>query len=380
MSVFPQTLHPDQQKLIDTIWAGYQQAGEWPIFEYVEAMLDKEGLDVVQVMAGLPAVGHGGLGGPSYGLVRPPVSQGRAPGRSEKLALTVAGLNYVTAASGLVGTFLRILDLMVETRREAVFDPVKQTDVVVSSEMMHRHLQPIDLEDLGYQEQITLTEPPTWFQATVPPGSTWARDARREIRHFAGVGDVEDYLGRVAVYLAVPEPPAVARYASPFELAASLDYFNAIWKLHVDKKRPILRFYSAERAGKLGLDAGTEEEFHTRLTALGEVLKNMDVPSTPGVGGHALERLPVFLKTKVPTANADRIDHAVAVLYAIKVLRDSGQHVEALAESAGKLPVLGLTFPIIDWSGAWNTISTAAIEAFDTLRDELNVLGEDAEA
>ena len=94
----------------------------------------------------------------------------------------------------------------------------------------------------------------------------------------------------------------------------------------------------------------------------------------------ALKRLPVFLKARVPTANTDRIDHAVAVLNAIRVLRDSGQHVEALAESAGQLPVLGLAFPITDWSGSWNTITTAAIEAFDTLRDELNVLGEDTEA
>lgn len=375
MSVFPPVLADAQQALIDIVWIGYRQALQWPFFEFVEGMMDKQNLDAVEVLASLPTLGRTAQGHAAYGLVRPVYSGGKAPMANQPLPLTVAGLRYVPEASNGIALFFRLLDVMAAMRREAVFNPAKLSPVLVTETALKEKLTP-NPEDLAFLDLITQTEPPTWLGSSVPD-ARWSRQVTREIRHFEGVTSIPEYVARLALYLEEPAPAPEPRYASPFELNAALDYFNAVWKLRFDRKRPILRIFSAERTAKIALDAGTQEEFDSRLTALSEIIKNLDVPPTPGVGGHPLQRLPFYMKANLPGASGERIERAVAVLGAIRVLRDSGQHVDAMTDSAEVLPLLGLTFPITDWSGAWNTVSAAAVDAVNTLREEITVSDDD---
>ena len=369
--MFPAKLDEDQQHLIDTLWQGFQRAGDWPKYFYLEAMLDKRDLDAEQVLAGLPVIGGGSPRTAAYGLVRPSYVGPTRPQAGTPVPLTLAGLSYVPEAAGAVDSFFALLDVMARLRREAVFDPLKETMVQVTSTHLATELG-MDEDDLRLLGVITLTEPATSSQGAAVDGDEWARQIGRGIRHFAGVRSIPEYLERIAAYYTVPEPAPAPRYPSPFELGASLDYLNAVWKLRFGKQRPVLRIFSAERCGKLGLEAATSEEFYARLTALAEIIKDLDVPGTPGVGGHPLERVRGFLAAQLSQPNTERISTAIDSLDAIRSLRDSGQHTDAMVKAIERLASLGLAFPITDWSGAWSAISTAAIDAVDALRDEIS--------
>ena len=55
-----------------------------------------------------------------------------------------------------------------------------------------------------------------------------------------------------------------------------------------------------ERSARLAFDAGSPDEVDSRLSALAELLKGLQVPGLPGVGGHALQRLGPFLESQLP--------------------------------------------------------------------------------
>lgn len=370
--MFPEKLEEAQQILLDTVWQGYQRAEEWPKYFYVEAVLDQHDLDAEQVIASLPVIGGRLSGSSAYGLVRPTFIGPTRPQAGAPVPLTLAGLSYIAGASSVVQQYFALLDVMALARRRAVFDPVHETVVQISSSEMNRDGR-MDQDDLQFLGLVAQTEPATASYGMVPDGELWAITVGRSIKHFAGVRNVGEYLDRIAALFVEPETVEQPRYASPLELAASLDYLNVVWMLRFGKKKPLLRLFSAERCSKLGLDAGTREEYYARLTALAEIIKDFDAPGVAGIGGHPLPRMKGFLLQELSAPNEERIKTALSTLDAIRVLRDSGQHNNAHVDAAARLKTFGLKFPVADWSEAWAAISAAAIDAIDALRDEISL-------
>ncbi len=114
-----------------------QRHRAWPVFQYVEAQLDKQGHDAFAVITSLPVMARGPY---SYGLVR---SAGTfQPG--ERIELTVAGLGHFAPVDQLATLYLRVLAGIAEASATADYDPLTVTDVQVD---VHELVTAVGLAD-----------------------------------------------------------------------------------------------------------------------------------------------------------------------------------------------------------------------------------------
>lgn len=192
-----------------------------------------------------------------------------------------------------------------------------------------------------------------------------------EIRKFAGVRTVEDYLERTrALIVGEPATERLVLPPSPFTLPAALDYLDVVWQLKTGK--PLLEQPGLERSARLAFAVTSGEEANSALSALSEIFKNWRVPGVPGVGGHPLERVEGFLSGKLPEESMDRVRTSVGILKAVQSVRHGRHHVGGEASRIGAYEVLGLRYPVSDWSEAWNRIQAAVASAVDALREEVH--------
>ncbi len=195
----------------------------------------------------------------------------------------------------------------------------------------------------------------------------WTHQPSSFIRRFRGVTDVPDYLARVRAWRAPADPLPAPTLSSPLGLAVALDYLSLAWKDRFGV--PLVRLPNAERITRLAFDANTDAEFDSRLSALREILKSLDVGGQPGGAG----RIPAFLKDKLPTEAEPQINSAVATLQAVKHVRDAAQHADARSGAARELWRLGLSYPITDYAQAWRSVTAYVIDALRVLREALAV-------
>ena len=140
-SVLAQPLHPDQLKLVKAIWRGRIAAQDWPVWQYVEMRLDQTSdLDAGSVLASLPRVSDSGnrpLGG--YGLTWLVDTSG-PPAPETRIALSVPGTWHADPASGEVGLFLRVLEVLTWAQRKLVPNPKQRVESVVTREIGRAHV------------------------------------------------------------------------------------------------------------------------------------------------------------------------------------------------------------------------------------------------
>lgn len=213
-------------------------------------------------------------------------------------------------------------------------------------------------------------EPPTWHCQFAPTRENWETVVLpAALRRFAGVQTVPDYLERLASYLSGPAASHDEVLASPFTLVAAIDYLDAVWQLRFGD--PLVMPPGVERSARLAFTAASREEADSRLSALAELLGALHVPSTPGVGGHPLQRLEVFLETHLPSESLDRVRSAISTLNAARSVRVSAQHHRVSPQLASALATLGIPYPVVDWSLAWSHIQNESANAFNAIRDEV---------
>jgi hypothetical protein len=156
---------------------------------------------------------------------------------------------------------------------------------------------------------------------------------------------------------------------SPLDLAASLDYFNAVWQLHFDRKKPIIRLFGAERTARLVYEVNTAEEFSAQVSCLTDILKNMQVA---GDGKIPLVRLQTSLKFQLPKDSANRVDNAIDSLRNVAEVRNAlFQHSGTEHRGVNALTQLGIDYPITYWQSAWVIVQRRTIDAFSALREEI---------
>ncbi len=350
-----------QSACLAVIGGVVQQHRAWPVFQYVEAQLDKQGHDALAVITSLPVMASGPF---SYGLVRS--ERTFEPG--DRIELTVAGLHHFAPVDQLATLYLRVLAGIAEASATADYDPLTVTDVQVD---VHKLVTALGLAEhpfLGLLPGLLKAEPGT-MRGAQPAGSAaqWTHHPGRFIRRFCGVIDVPDYLARVRAWRAPADPTPAPTASSPLGLAAALDYLSLGWKDRFGA--PLVRLPNAERITRLAFDAHTDAEFDSRLSALREILKGLDVGGQPGGAG----QIPAFLKDKLSPdlETALRIKDAVDTLQAVKHARDAAQHADAAPRAARELWRLGLSYPITDYSRAWRSVSAYVIDALRVLREEL---------
>src|SRR6266568_2695699 len=141
-------LNPDQTRLIETIYEPFRDSAEWPIWQYVDLTLDaKWDLDAATVLASLPLARHPNpaMWSSTYGLAwyMNPNSQ---PQADQPVALTVAGLHFISQAEPLVGAFLATVMYLIDEQRRVIPRPDEVVEATVSSDAIEEQLLTASIE------------------------------------------------------------------------------------------------------------------------------------------------------------------------------------------------------------------------------------------
>lgn len=359
----------DQLRLLDLVWEVFRTQGVWPIYQYVEGRLGADGLDALAVLASFPVVGGPGVS-PRYSATWYEHSGGAVVHPESQVRLTIAGLQHVTGGTAAIATFLEVLAFLVDSLARAAFSPTQVVEQEVSREQLiavQHHLE--DDQAMAQLHQLLQFEPAVRAAPSSDP--SWRIALRPYLRRFADVQDVRDYLDRVAADLQPEAPQPQPSYASPLALADSIGYLDAMWRLRFDSV--LLKLPGPGQCARLALDVGSVEEFQAATSALSEILAELQVPKVDGINArHPLGRLGDYLKQQLAEANPGRLDHAVATLDAVRLVRNGIQHTNATPKAVNALGTLSIRYPITSWSDAWDRIRAIATQAFDAIRDEIN--------
>ncbi len=285
-------------------------------------------------------------------------------------ALTIAGLSTISVANQLVAEILAFLRRLGITRSNVALDPFtdekpKATNLPIA-QVTCRHLEIND-----HLLEVIVGEPATWHCERVDiTNDGWSLTLPSELRRFADVNSIDDYLARLAELPGMfPSLPDKSEYESPFTLPAALDYLDVVWKLKFGEY--LVSHVGSERICRLSTAISTSDELDSCLSAFAEMAKGFRAPGFPGVGGHPLERLPVFLKSKLPQESHNMIDEAVELLDTVRKLRHGSQHFGHHNTAPSQWAKLKLGYPIIDYSTAWKKIQSTLAGALDTIRNEI---------
>lgn len=356
-------INPAERALLEVVGDCALRTGGWPIYQYVEAKLDDLNLDLAAVLASLPTIQET-AGHTRYSLVW----RDRTGGESAPIKLTVAGLAHLPKFTSTVAMFLRVLNELAARRAAATFDPHAVVEVEVHGAELVDRLALADLPLVGLLPELLAGEPATWHgSGHVTSDGAWLYKPQSFIRRFRGVTAVDEYVSRLRTWLQPPENVPAPMLASPLDLAAAFDYLDVVWRLRF--AAPLLHLPGAERTTRVAFDATTGEEFDNRLSALGELLKGMDVPGDKRQV--ALRRLDTFLTAQMPAEAMPRVEQAIGVLQAATHVRNAGQHVDASGRAVAGLTTLGLGYPLTDYTDAWRRVRAQVVEALGVLREEI---------
>lgn len=352
----------EQQILLEAVAGIYLEHEKWPTWQWLEESLERAGLDTASIATTLPRSGSYG-----YGYLR---ELRVTPQKLDTVTLTIAGLARVPIARTRVLTFVRLVGALGTLRSAVVLDPFEDTQPTITKSDVLRIIYPSQAADSGLLDLLS-GEPPVWHcQVTKLTDSDWSLIATPFTRRFAGVSSIEDYFARFVEFVSPPinEQPTVSPF-SPFTLPASFDYLDAVWRLRFGSTLVVPP--GVERSARLAFTATTNEEADSRLSALAELLKNLNVPGTPGVGGHALARLQEFLLANLPVEAHARVINSIEILDAARGMRVGGQHHAAASGFIAACSRLNIEYPVSNWSEAWARIQSMIATAVDAIRDEI---------
>jgi hypothetical protein len=341
---------------------------QWPVFDHVEGKLDRRDVDPIQVLQSFPTIG-----GWNYGAIH--WSQNESP--EAEVALTVVGMWHSAALRDRVPIFFELVNYLVARRKER---PTRRRGVVtlsVTSREFAEYWRSTGRSALRPRLTLQLKEHEYLLRlggGGYDESGNWQTAVTRWIRPFAGVDSIEGYVS-VLEELAGKPPAIEPVLVSPLSLAASLDFFNAVWRLTHNRER-LFDFVSAERTTRLAWDVRTADEFAAHLSAFADIVREADKRLLTGRRSreHPLGRIKADIVGRVDKGAATRVSDAIETLEAIIALRDAGQHQDASDRAIRAAEHLGVPFRPTNWSAAWQRISTQAITALNALREELNAV------
>jgi hypothetical protein len=352
----------EQQALLNAVARIYLEHEKWPTWQWLNEMLERNGLDATSILASLPRTNSYG-----YSYLR---RLNPSPQPLDKVRLTVAGLSQVPDARVRVSTFIKFVGTLGTLRSKIVLDPFGEIQPTIDKCEVLSIIFPSIAVGEELLELLT-GEPPLWnSQVMHQTDSGWSLlYVPPETRRFAGVNTIDGYFEVLSQFLASKEERPDETLLSPFTLPASIDFLDTVWQNRFHK--PLVVPPGVERSARLAFTATTIEEADSRLSALAELLKNLAVPSTPGVDGHPLERMKAFLLGRLPSEANERVTNAIDILDAARKMRVGGQHHGASPVTIAACARLNIAYPVSDWSEAWSRIQAKAAAAVDAIRDEI---------
>ena len=295
---------PEQRSLLEAVSRPFLQTGEWPVMDYVDAVLDDQGLDVWRVretFSSWPV---------RYSAVWP--GPGSLINAEEKIGLTVAGLGLCAALSedarAIVEDYLVVLRYLADRFREAPASPTEARHVEVTSDDIGSRLEEVgrvvSLEEkmvrCGQLYSVWQHEFTGWKAgSTFRTPTDWSVIVRREIRTYAQVVDIEGYLTRIAQSVLPSGSRSPPSHPSSLTLPEAIDYLDAVWRVRFAQR--LFNLPGAAKTASLSLPCATSDEFDSRLSALSDLLDRMTVrpPDAPLAAGH----------DQPPPVEAESVEH-----------------------------------------------------------------------
>jgi hypothetical protein len=145
-----------------------------------------------------------------------------------------------------------------------------------------------------------------------------------------------------------------------------------VWRLKF--KRGLLVLPGAEKTTRMAFDAGSAEEFDSRLSTLGDILKTLNASGLKGTsGGHPVQKIFAALPQECPGIDQGLLDRAHPVLKAAIDLRNGLQHHDQDPQRIVEaLSTFGLPYPVLNHEAAWRTITSAVVESLSKLREAIH--------
>jgi hypothetical protein len=372
-----------QQRLVDVVAEAFVLDSEWPVFDYVEGMLEIDGLDAADTLHTFPRIGRWAYGAVTW------IGQGQMPRPTveTEIELTVVGMHHSAQLRPRVQAFLQLIELMLDQRREVPLSRREPRRLAISDE---------DVRLLLRQERRLSEDIDSWVRAiprmiarepylssvSVAPDGSWTLPVPREAINYAGITTIDEYIERLAALTVGAAAPPILAAPSPLDLVAALDYLDAVWRVPHDTH--LFTYTSAERVAKLTSGANTTEELDARLSALAEILRSArDSARTanskrPNPGKltatspeHPLAPFEDYLVAIVDSAAEPRVRGAVTDLEHALALRDAAQHAQAGGRAVQALDAFDIRHPPIEPVAAWGRISQRVVEALGAVREEL---------
>jgi hypothetical protein len=351
----------------------FDRHSTWPIWAYVDHVLDAQDLKAAEVLASLPAAG-GTRGSVRYGLTWNRDNHW-LPNDATPLALTVAGLWHLGAETApLLAAFMDTIRFLVERQRTIAPSPTEVVQATLTShdltDRLARLYTPADVYTKKIAE-LAGHEPYLWRGITPPDfqPDTWEITIPVSIRDFRETATIEDYIDTTE-HLATPSEPAVQPMtAGPLDIAYAVSFTDAVWQNRT--RSPLFARPDPASIARLTQPCNDHGAFNSLMSALADLLSQATVPgrAKPPRQG-ALEQLRRYIQQHIDAAAAARCTAAIDTLIQLREIRHSTEHGDARVKAIAAHAKLGLPYPIADWPHAWARISALTCGALDTLREE----------
>lgn len=360
-------LTDDQRALIEVVVPPFLEKGQPVVFQYVENAMLRRSLNAAEVVASLPYI-ESSLGRSYFYSLLHTDSRGPLL-KDTKIQPTVVGLHHA-GRGHVVEMFLRAMSWFRNMYMDTYADPYSVSEMNVQDGGLSTYLPVHCLTSRFLLEPLLQHEPLSQgcHRASFPDSSSgW--DISRLVTNFPSDLKIHSYVESTRLHIAPALPETEFTAPSPFDLVASLDYLNAVWRLSFSKNLVVI--HSAERVSKLAFSVSSGEELASRLSGLIEVLKNLAVPGGAGQGGDPVQRLTAFIVKECPTVSASRLEQAIEILSAATHLRNGFLHSQPGRQFVPALTRFGLSYPVIDHRLSWQVISQKVVEALSTIREEI---------
>ena len=374
-----QRLDTAQRTLLTTIYEPFAETSRWPIWQYVELVLDGLGEDAAEVLQSLPTVRNPSQWGTSYALVWY-MNPGTTPNADQEIALTVAGLNYLSQADDLLGALIKTVRYLVAEQTKVIPSPTTVVEATVSSRSIEEHLLTASIEGrsaapvemtMNKLYSLTTHEPILFVGAGRPSQDRpeWFVRVPWALRELRGVTTVDEYIDRIINWVAPAIVEALEAPTREAHLPTAVGYLDAVWKSRTGAA--LFAGFDPTSISRLTEACASETDFNALLSALADVLGQVVAPGTAKAPQRAaLETCRDALVPLFEAESAVRVRDAIDQLILIRQLRVSTQHADARHRAVVAFEQLGLAFPPPSWSVAWTQVASLAEASLGAIRQE----------
>jgi hypothetical protein len=379
MGVMPTLLDPpsdDVKKLLRAVAAGFHAAnGEWPIWQYVEWLVAKDGLDAEQLYRGLPVWEHG------YSYIGfPGFPAGARPAPAAKARLTIAGIFHAGDAgtNELMDAFVHAVRAASDAQRTAEPTPTQVVNVGLHAADLAKpatvdSAPTVSAKQLG---EVLEGEPATWSGLKDVGSSRWSWNLDQvRLSPYRGITTGLGYLAALEELVGHPPITAHRLPLPPMAIPDALDYLDLTWRLVTHTQ--LMHVKRAALPSVLTQAVASAEEFESRCSAIAILFNafTTGVTANKTTGAAAVGTL-AGMKAKLTELLGDeagRANDAVEVLRSIVAVRTGQQHRERDEDAERARVALGLATFGSDWQGAWEHLRHRMVDALQTIREEVSM-------